>query len=106
MYQIYRTRAQARKQLLSVFHEYGEIERVVYIYAIGAFFKAYEVTRDMVADDQVLPLDEPAQDEVRYLFAAPDQWNDEVGYERPDTDDSIHWRLNEELVGWWKRVVE
>jgi hypothetical protein len=104
-HRIFDTRRQAREQLQSVFHEYEGIEQVVYIYAIGGYFRAYEVTREMVTYGKIPPLDPPTHAEIQYLFADPNQWDDEVGYERPSAGTSINWRLNDSLIECWKKVV-
>jgi hypothetical protein len=106
-YLMLKTKIQAREQLLSIFHEHEHLQQVVYIYAFGAFFSAYTVTRDMVANDKVPPQQQPAEDEIQYLFADPGlEWNDGAGYDRPTTDDSINWCLDEDLIACWKGVLE
>ncbi|TEB29951.1 hypothetical protein FA13DRAFT_1734296 [Coprinellus micaceus] len=60
----------------------------------------------MVNANQIPPIEGPPhQDEVQYLFAVPHQWGDQVGYERPDTDNSINWRFNDSFIECRKNAV-
>ncbi|KAJ3519931.1 hypothetical protein NMY22_g12974 [Coprinellus aureogranulatus] len=116
------TQPQAQEQLEAVFQEHN-LRKVIYIYAIGAYFVAYEVTKEMVDAKKVPPEDVVRNDEVHYLFAVPEEGDRPVrsdkGKQREiedpeessddeseDGDRFVNWKLNEMLVELWKDAID
>ncbi|KAJ3542149.1 hypothetical protein NMY22_g3613 [Coprinellus aureogranulatus] len=102
------TRYQAREQLEAVFEE-TDVDQVLYIYAMGAFYAAFVVTREdfeagRIPPSGVLRHDSP---ELQYLFARPDGTGPtDASNTNPNRDQFINWRLNAHLIELWKTVAE